>query len=65
MCDVVQASVSVKRLRNFLKNEELNEDNVIHDSASGKGGFSWNLSTLVHSPDGSVGDLPRMGLGAL
>ncbi|CAH1794809.1 unnamed protein product, partial [Owenia fusiformis] len=46
--NIVQASVSVKRLTNFLKNEELDPDNVQHDDVpdyaiSVEGGsFQWD-----------------------
>ena len=37
-CDylALQASVSVKRLKNFLSNEELDESSVSHDPAAGR-----------------------------
>jgi len=35
ICCRLQASVSAKRLRDFLKNEELDEDSVTRDSAAG------------------------------
>ena len=38
--------MSVKRLKNFLKNEELDEKNVIHDQTAGMNSISFCSTAL-------------------
>jgi len=38
--------VSVKRLKNFLKNEELDENSVVHDQSSGKNNGYGSCRTI-------------------
>uniref|UniRef100_A0A8C4ECR4 Multidrug resistance-associated protein 1 n=1 Tax=Dicentrarchus labrax TaxID=13489 RepID=A0A8C4ECR4_DICLA len=58
---MVQASVSLKRLRVFLSHEELQEDSVEHKAVAVDGVFSWSRTEspilkklTVHIPEGSL-----------
>ncbi|XP_063974576.1 multidrug resistance-associated protein 1 isoform X5 [Diachasmimorpha longicaudata] len=54
--NVVQASVSVKRINIFMNNEELDPDNVQHDQAEidpliiENGSFTWDSADSVEKP---------------
>uniref|UniRef100_A0A8C4EG28 Multidrug resistance-associated protein 1 n=1 Tax=Dicentrarchus labrax TaxID=13489 RepID=A0A8C4EG28_DICLA len=51
---MVQASVSLKRLRVFLSHEELQEDSVEHKAVAGCESLVFFLLLTVHIPEGSL-----------